>query len=79
MSGPYRVTRNPQLMGGALLIVGYIVLWPSWYALGWLALFAVMTHLMVLTEEEHLRRIHREGYERYCKQVPRYLGFPRKT
>jgi protein-S-isoprenylcysteine O-methyltransferase Ste14 len=78
-SGPYRVTRNPQVMGGALLIVGYIVLWPSWFALGWLVLFAFMSRMMILTEEEYLRRIHGEDYEKYCKQVPRYLGFPRKS
>jgi protein-S-isoprenylcysteine O-methyltransferase Ste14 len=78
-SGPYRVSRNPQLMGGALLIVGYVVLWPSWYALGWLVLFALMAHMMILTEEEHLRRIYRENYEEYCKRVPRYLGLPRRS
>jgi len=78
-SGPYRVTRNPQVMGGALLIIGYVVLWPSWYALGWLVLFAFLSHMMILTEEEHLRRVYSEDYEEYCKQVPRYLGFPRKS
>ena len=78
-SGPYRVTRNPQMMGGTLLIIGYVVLWPSWFALGWLILFAVMMQMMVLTEEEHLRRIYGEDYEEYCKGVPRYLGFLRKS
>ena len=70
-------TRNPQLMGGALLVVGYILLWPSWYALGWLALFATMAHLMILAEEEYLFSIYGEEYERYCKRVPRYFGFPK--
>lgn len=78
-SGPYRVTRNPQIMGGALLVIGCVLLWPSLYMVGWLALFATMTHLMVLAEEEHLHRRNGEGYERYCKQVPRYLGFTRKS
>jgi protein-S-isoprenylcysteine O-methyltransferase Ste14 len=76
--GPYRVTRNPQLMGGVLLITGYVVLWPSWYALGWLVLYATMAHMMVLTEEGYLRAIHGEVYEQYCRRVPRYLGFPRR-
>jgi protein-S-isoprenylcysteine O-methyltransferase Ste14 len=77
-TGPYRFTRNPQLMGGVLLIIGYILLWPSWYALGWLVLFAVMMHMMVLTEEEYLRCIYGEEFEQYCKQIPRYLGRARK-
>ena len=75
--GPYCFTRNPQLMGGALLVVGYILLWPSWYALGWLALFATMAHLMILAEEEYLFSIYGEEYERYCKRVQRYFGFPK--
>lgn len=79
LTGPYRATRNPQLMGGALLIIGYLVLWPSWYALGWVVLYAMIAHMMVLAEEEHLRRIYGEDYEKYCRQVPRYLGFPKKS
>jgi protein-S-isoprenylcysteine O-methyltransferase Ste14 len=30
-------------------------------------------HLMVMTEEEHLREVYGEEYERYCERVPRYL------
>lgn len=78
-SGLYRVTRNPQIMGGALLVIGCALLWPSWYMMGWLALFAAMAHFMVLAEEEHLHRIYGEEYERYCKQVPRYLGSTSKS
>jgi protein-S-isoprenylcysteine O-methyltransferase Ste14 len=77
-SGVYRVTRNPQLMGGVMLVIGYVVLWPSWYALGWVILYAILAHMMVLTEEGHLRAVHGEAYARYCKRVPRYLGFPSK-
>jgi len=76
-TGFYRVTRNPQVVGGVLMVAGIAVLWPSWYALGWVALYAVVFHLMVLTEEEHLHNVHGEAYARYCQRVPRYIGFPR--
>lgn len=36
--GPYRFTRNPHLVGGSLLVIGPFALWPSWYALRWVAL-----------------------------------------
>jgi protein-S-isoprenylcysteine O-methyltransferase Ste14 len=78
-TGPYRVTRNPQIVGGSLLVIGSAVLWPSWYALGWVVLYAIVAHMMVFTEEEHLRAVFGQEYERYCKRVPRYLGFPRRT
>ena len=76
-SGLYRLSRNPQLMGGALLIIGYVLLWLSWYSLGWFVLYLAMMHMMVLTEEGFLHAIHGEAYEQYCKRVPRYLGFLR--
>ena len=33
-SGPDRITRNPQILGGYLLVIGTAVQWPSWYAHG---------------------------------------------
>lgn len=72
--GPYRLTRNPQLVFGTLLVVGTVVLWPSWYAAGWVLLYAAVGHLMVITEEEHLRRVFGEAYADYCRRVPRYVG-----
>jgi protein-S-isoprenylcysteine O-methyltransferase Ste14 len=77
-TGLYRVSRNPQIVGGGLMVIGIAVLWPSWYALGWVVLYGVIAHIMVLTEEEHLRNVHGEGYGRYCERVPRYLGFPQE-
>jgi protein-S-isoprenylcysteine O-methyltransferase Ste14 len=73
-SGPYRVTRNPQLVGFSLVVLGCAVLWPSWYALGWAVLYGMMAHLMVMTEEEHLLAAFGEEYTRYCRRVPRYVG-----
>jgi protein-S-isoprenylcysteine O-methyltransferase Ste14 len=76
-TGLYRLSRNPQIVGGGLMIIGCAVLWPSWYALGWVVLYGVIGHVMVLTEEEHLRNVYGEEYTLYCKQIPRYVGVPR--
>jgi hypothetical protein len=32
-------------------------------------------HLLVLVEEEHLRRIYGEQYVELCRKVPRYAGW----
>jgi protein-S-isoprenylcysteine O-methyltransferase Ste14 len=77
-SSYYRVTRNPQVLGCVLYVIGFIVLWPSWYALGWGLSLMVILHVMVLTEEEYLFHTYAQDYEQYCKRVPRYLGFPLK-
>jgi protein-S-isoprenylcysteine O-methyltransferase Ste14 len=75
--GPYQISRNPQILGGYLLVIGTSLQWPSLYSLCWILLYAIITHWMVITEEEHLRRIYGEEYEEYCSKVPRYL-IPRR-
>jgi protein-S-isoprenylcysteine O-methyltransferase Ste14 len=72
-TGLYRVTRNPGVLLALPLIIGAVLRWPSWYALGWVLLFLIMIHTMVITEEEHLRDTFGEEYEQYCKHTPRYL------
>jgi protein-S-isoprenylcysteine O-methyltransferase Ste14 len=71
--GPYKISRNPQILGGYLLVIGTAVQRPSLYALGWLLMYALIAHWMIITEEEHLSRLFGEEYQRYCSQVPRYL------
>ncbi|MHC4931044.1 MAG: methyltransferase family protein [Planctomycetota bacterium] len=75
-SGPYRLSRNPQAIACGLAGVGFALLWPSWQAAVWVLLYGALVHVMILAEEEHLRRVHGEKYERYCANVPRYLGSP---
>jgi protein-S-isoprenylcysteine O-methyltransferase Ste14 len=76
-TGWYGLSRNPQIVGGGLAVIGVALLWPSWYALGWVAIGAIIAHMMVVTEEEHLRRTLGESYQAYCHRVPRYIGLPR--
>ena len=72
--GFYRYSRNPQIVFFFTAMVGVVVLWPSWYALGWLALYWPVFHPMVISEEEHLRAQFGEAYEAYCARTRRYLG-----
>ncbi len=76
-SGPYAKSRNPQILFCGIAVIGYALLWPSWHTAGWVLLYALIAHMMVLTEEEHLRRMFAEEYERYREKVPRYLPVPR--
>jgi protein-S-isoprenylcysteine O-methyltransferase Ste14 len=76
-SGPYRFSRNPQIVGGYFLVVSMLLLYPSWYALGWVILYGFISHMMILTEEEHLAATFGRPYQRYCQRVARYLPFPK--
>jgi len=73
-SGLYRYSRNPQLVGGFVFIVGYAMLWPSLPGALWASLWLVIAHLMVRGEEAHLANAFGDKYRDYCVRTPRYLG-----
>lgn len=75
VSGPYRLSRNPQIVAFFSIFLGVAVQHPSWHAAGWVALAAVALHWMVITEEEHLSQVFGAQYSAYCERVPRYIGF----
>lgn len=76
-TGLYRFSRNPQLVGGFLFIVGYALLWPSWQGASWASLWVVIAHLMVRGEEAHLEAVFGDEYRDYCMRTRRYLGLPK--
>jgi protein-S-isoprenylcysteine O-methyltransferase Ste14 len=78
-TGPYRWSRNPQLVGGSAMVIGMALRWPSGFAVGWVVVWAALGAWMVLTEEEHLRRTLGEAYDLYCARVPRFLGWKRPS
>ena len=78
-SGPYRMSRNPQCVACAAFGLGFAVLWPSVWAVAWVALLLALLVMMVRIEEKHLRRTFGTAYEKYCAQVPRWFGLPRRT
>lgn len=77
-SGIYRYSRNPQLVGSFLFIVGYALLWPSLPGLLWAGLWLPISWLMVRAEEEHLEQVFGEEYTAYCRRTPRFVGLPRR-
>lgn len=72
-SGPYKLSRNPQILGGYLLVIGTSLQWPSLNSIGWILMYGIITYWMVITEEEHLLRIFGEEFEEYCSEVQRFL------
>ena len=72
--GLYRYVRNPIYLGVLSVLLGEAVFFGSWalvrYAVGIFVLF----HLFVIAyEEPSLRRQFGESYERYCRNVRRWL------
>ena len=72
LSGPYRWSRNPQYVGWLLFLLGFALNdWSRWCLVA-LLIVGISLHLLVLIEEQHLRRVFGEPYVEFCRRVPRY-------
>ena len=76
--GIYRWSRNPQLVGWTLVLVGLGLLRGSAMVLFLAGLVWVSYRLHLPTEEEHLRRVFGDDYEAYQRRTHRYFGPPRQ-
>ena len=73
-TGIYHWSRNPQYVGYFLFLLGFALNDWSLWCLATLLVVAISLHLLVLIEEEHLRRVFGEQYVDFCQRVPRYVG-----
>ena len=61
-------------VGAGLALAGAALFYQSWALLGYCAVFVLVMHLFVVVyEEPALRATFGEPYERYCRQVRRWL------
>ena len=79
LTGPYRWGRNPQYVGWILFLLGFCLYDWSLWCLAALLIEAISLHLLVLIEEEHLRRVFGQPYVEFCRRVPRYFSWRSST
>lgn len=78
--GPYRWVRNPMYVALALVLVGWTILFRSNAVAVYGTLLVIAFHLrVVLYEEPTLRRTFGESFERYRRDVPRWLPRPPRS
>ena len=66
ITGLYKYSRNPQLVGFGFFLLGFVIMYISWYSIAW---------FMVLSEEEFLSQKYEQVYKDYCKTVPRIFRY----
>jgi protein-S-isoprenylcysteine O-methyltransferase Ste14 len=76
-AGPYRWSRNPQYVGSFLFLLGFALNDWSLWCLAALLVVVINLHLLVLVEEEHLRRVFGDKYAEFHRAIPRYAGWGR--
>lgn len=74
VAGVYRHVRNPMITGMILILLGEAALFRSWPLLAWaLFFFAANLVYIPLVEEPGLVRRFGAAYERYRRNVPRWI------
>jgi protein-S-isoprenylcysteine O-methyltransferase Ste14 len=72
-TGPYRFSRNPQVLGAIAILVGASVMSRSPAALLLVLVYGWMSGRWIRLEETVLRRHFGAVYDRYCEHVARML------
>lgn len=75
--GVYRYSRNPQIVGWGLTLLGAALAGRSAKALMLVVAYFLAHRLYFPLEERQLERAFGEEYRHYRKRVPRFLGLPK--
>lgn len=73
VSGPYRLSRNPQWVGLVLVLAGAAVMTGTWLYVGVVLLVAVIYHQQILAEETVCLEQYGDDFRGYMAAVPRYF------
>ena len=74
VAGPYRYVRNPMLSGGICILLGEAIFFGSGILAAWFVLFFIGNHFyFIYHEEPTLAKRYGAAYERYKKNVPRWI------
>lgn len=74
--GPYRICRNPMLLGIYLYDIAWLIYLWAWWPLVVFFVQAILLTLQVRSEEKRLANDFGEAYLEYKKRTGRYLPFP---
>jgi protein-S-isoprenylcysteine O-methyltransferase Ste14 len=69
-SGPYTWVRHPQYAGFILVMLGFLVQWPTLLTLAMFPVLVWMYVRLALEEEREARAVYGEQYERYAALTP---------
>ena len=72
-NGLYHFSRNPQLIGYGMMLLSILVLYLSWFSIGWFLQYLIISYFMIKSEEEFLQSLYGEEYKTYCSNVPRII------
>ena len=78
-TGVYRFSRNPGYLGLFLVYCGTGIACISWVFLLFTAVFMLLLHISVVSEERFCLQKYGDAYQEYMDKTPRWIGIPRSN
>ena len=72
-SGPYARIRHPQYVAFVLILLGFLLQWPTLLTLLMFPILLVMYGRLAITEEAEMRAQFGDAFERYAERTPRFI------
>lgn len=72
-AGPYARIRHPQYVAFVMILLGFLLQWPTLLTLLMFPVLLVMYGRLALTEETDMRTLFGQAYERYASVTPRFF------
>jgi protein-S-isoprenylcysteine O-methyltransferase Ste14 len=72
-SGPYSRIRHPQYVAFVLILIGFLLQWPTLLTLVMFPVLLVMYGRLAITEEAEMRARFGAEFEAYAARTPRFL------
>ena len=73
VAGPYARIRHPQYVAFVLILLGFLLQWPTLLTLLMFPILLVMYWRLAITEEAEMSKQFGSAYETYAAQTPRFV------
>jgi protein-S-isoprenylcysteine O-methyltransferase Ste14 len=72
-TGPYARIRHPQYVAFVLILLGFLLQWPTLLTLLMFPVLLLMYGRLAITEENEMRAQFGEAYQHYVQRTPRFV------
>ncbi len=73
VTGPYARIRHPQYVAFVLVLLGFLLQWPTLLTLVMFPILLIMYGRLAITEEAEMRKQFGAEYEAYTARTPRFI------
>lgn len=75
IKGPYSRIRHPQYVGFVLVMVGFLIQWPTLLTISMFPILLWMYWRLAQSEEAEVRQEFGDEYDQYAKTVPAFIPY----